>query len=215
AHLFRRGADGNPALPHVFALRQQQIDLREHAVEEPAQRAIAAEGAAGDAAVDRQQPRAGALRLTKQVGPDLGFHDDHQRRPQRAQHAPHGEDVIERRVEDAGEIAQLLGGGFVSGQGGDRDEDRRARQAQAQLPDQFHGRNHFAYGNGVQSNRAGDGLSKGGRQDTAALPHGTEVGAPAQVAPQEIEQNDGPSKRLKEAVEQINAFYFQTVGSPH
>jgi hypothetical protein len=78
AHLIRRGADANPALPHVFALRQQEIDLREHAAEEPAQRAIAAEGTAGDAAVDHQQARAGALRLAKQVGPDLGFHDDHQ-----------------------------------------------------------------------------------------------------------------------------------------
>jgi hypothetical protein len=69
------------------------------------------------------------------------------------------------------------------------------------LPHQFHGRDGFANGNGVQPNRAWDGLSKGGWQETAALRQRTEVGAPAQAAPQEIEQNDGPSKRLKEAVE--------------
>jgi hypothetical protein len=199
--VIRRCADANPALPHVFALRQQQIDLREHAAEEPAQRAIAAEGAVGDAAVDQQQARAGALGLAKQVGPDLGFHNDDQRRPQRPQHAPHGEDVIERGVEDARRVAQLLVGGMVSGQGGDGDEDRRARQAEAQLPDQFHRRNGFADGNGVQPNRAGDGLSKGGGQVSAALPQGAEVGGPAQAAPQEVDQNNRQAERLKEAVE--------------
>ena len=75
------------------------------------------------------------------------------------------------------------------------------RQAQAQLPHEFHGRHGFANGNGVQPNGAGDGLSKGGGQEAAALPQGSEVGGQAQAAPQEIQQNKGPAKRLKEAVE--------------
>ena len=48
-HLIRRRADLDPALAHLFALGQDQIRLRKHAREEPAQRAITSHGAIGNA----------------------------------------------------------------------------------------------------------------------------------------------------------------------
>ncbi len=148
-----------------------------------------------------QQTGAGTLGLAKQIGPDLGFHYDHQRGPQRAQHTPHGEDVIDGRIKHTGHIAQLQRGGLVSGQGGNGNENRRARQRLAQLAHQFHRSHGFAHGNGMQPNRARDGLSKGGGQETKAFSQRTEIGSLAQAAPQEIQENGGRSKRLKGAVE--------------
>ena len=172
-HLLRRRADLRNQLRRISSLcANNRSSLRQHARERTSAARDNGRWPDRRCAVDQHQRRAGALRLSKKVGPDLGFHHHDQRRPQRAQHPPHGEDIIERRVENARQAIQFPIRGLESGQGGDRNEHRRARQASAQLPHQFHGRNGFAHRNGVQPNRAGDGLSKGSGQESATLPQG-------------------------------------------
>ena len=154
------------------------------AAKKPAQPAVAAEGAVGDAAVDHGQARAGALHFAKQVGPDLGLRHHHHGRPQRAQHAPHREDVIHRRVEDAvGETRPASDRRWRV-----RPASRWKRRAgcagssRAQAADQFHAGQHFAHRNCVQPDGAGTGLSKGAWKKSEALRQGAPVAAVSQAA---------------------------------
>ena len=150
-----RRADGQVSFVIALALRQNRVRLSEHGAEEPSQTPVTPDGAVGDAAVDHDQPRAGAARLAIEVGPDFGFHHHHHRRAQRAQHAPHGKAIIEWSVEDSGgDSGEFFVGQRPAGQGPATHEDRRPGTGRAQAADQFDRGNHLADRNGVQPDGA-------------------------------------------------------------
>ena len=67
----------------LLGLGQNRIGPTQDVAEKAAGGAVARQRAIGDAAVDDQQRRSGALRFAIQIGPDLGFEHHHQRRGRR------------------------------------------------------------------------------------------------------------------------------------
>ena len=101
AHRDPLGAQREEALPHLFRLRQNRVHRRQHHRKHPPHPQILGQRLVGDPPVDHRQAGAGAVHLAEQVRPDLGLRHHHQRGLQRAQHAPHREDVVHRREEDS------------------------------------------------------------------------------------------------------------------
>ena len=184
-------------LAHGVRLRQDGIRRGQHSPKEPPEGQVARKSAVGDAAIDDRQARAGAVHLTKEIGPDLGLRNHHGRGAQRAQHAPHREHVIHRRVEYAvGQIAQLVAGGGAARQGRGRDEKPAVWKLRPQAAQEFHARQHLAHRNCMQPDGPGAGLSIRAREEAEALRQAPPVAAVSQTAKQEIQYQDRQPERL-------------------
>ena len=175
-------------LAHGVRLRQDGIGRGQYSPKEPPEGQVARKSPVGDAAIDDRQARAGAVHLTKEIGPDLGLRNHHGRGAQRAQHAPHRPHVIHGRVKYAvGQIAQLVAGGGAARQGRGGDEKPGAWELRPQAAQEFHARQDLAHRNCMQPDGPGAGLSKRTREEAEALRQTPPVAAVPQTAKQEIQ----------------------------
>ena len=101
AHRDPLRAQRQEALPHLLRLRQNRIHRGQHHRKHASQPQVLGQGLVRNSPVDHRQSRAGAMHLAEQIRPDLRLRHHHQRRLQRAKHAPHREHIIHRREKDS------------------------------------------------------------------------------------------------------------------
>ena len=159
AHRGRPRAEREIPLAHLVALDQNSVGRRQHRAEQPGQPLVAREGAVGNTRVDDGQRGAGPLRFPKEVGPDLGFRGDHQRRVQPPQHAAHGKYVIHGRIENTiGQFPQLVLRGGLPGDGSRGNEQLGSWELGAHAAEEIERTQNFAHRNRVQPDRPRTGL---------------------------------------------------------
>ena len=106
--LLARGAEIDDAARGFFALHAEAIDVGQHAAEQRAHEAIARIRAAGDAAVGEHRGDAARAAGAQQVRPDLRLHHHEQARFDDVERARDGDGPVERKVEHAIDVGQLL-----------------------------------------------------------------------------------------------------------
>jgi hypothetical protein len=116
-------ANGDDAVAVDAALHAERREELQRRPEHPAEPEIPPERAVGDPAVGEQHRNPAAGRLTREVRPDLGLHDDHQLRGEGAQGSAHRRKEIEGETDidvDAGDASGDLaaGGGAVGNEQG-------------------------------------------------------------------------------------------------
>ena len=108
-------------------LRKEKFGVLHGALEEGADEEFplfeAGEGFFGDAGVGENDRDLGAVGFAKEIWPDFCFHDDDERRLDRAEGAAHRNHPIERKIEDAVGGLQAFAGQALAGFGGGGDEN--------------------------------------------------------------------------------------------
>src|SRR5579863_721595 len=131
----RPAADGSEAFGVEFALRENAVQTRENRTPEPAEAAIAREGAIGDAGVDDGDGDAAAETGGEQVGPEFGFGEDEQCGLKSGEISRDSPGQVERAIEDA-IGAEAAPGEFLAGERGGGDEQAKAGQRTIEVFDE-------------------------------------------------------------------------------
>ena len=179
-----------------FALRRDDADAREARTRQCRQPRVTARRTFGQPRVRQHQRHAQLVCRADQVRPQLGFHEDADRRSGTAQKTPYQTGVVIRQVDDAREAAVKRFGRLPPGRRHAGEQNRPAGMRRAQGFDQRLRRAHLTDGNGVNPDCAGRHIRR-----AEALAPAFEIAAFAPSTPQQPQGNQRRSEQQNQSVE--------------
>ena len=168
----------------------------------------AREGALGDARVHKNHGNIpAALGFAQKIGPDFGFHDDHQAGADGAQSAADGHDPVERKIENAVGATQALASQALARFGSGGNKHGAARKLRFQALDKGLGGEHFADRNGVNPDGPGEAAARpttSAGEEAEALAESARRLAAAPAAPGIVGRDNEHAQGGEDAIEEIH-----------
>lgn len=169
-------------------LGEDEVGQGKDAAEEPAEAEVAGKSPVRNAGVDDEEAGAVAAGFAKEVGPDFGFGDDEKRGPEAAQHAAHGEAVVDGGEKDTvGEAGEFFFADGAARESGSGDIEGHGRQAVPEPAEKRHGGEDLADADGMQPDGAGGRREEMAGQEAESFAQPAEVAAVSQDAETQIE----------------------------
>ena len=164
----------------------------------------------GDTGVREYHGNIGPARFAQKIRPDFRFHDDDERRTNRAQRATHRNDPIQRKVKDAVSILEALPRQALACFRSGGNKNGGAGKATLQAVDQRPGGENFAHRDGVNPDGAstgGSGCASGdfGWQASQSFAQRTRRFAGAPSPQCEIRREEKHARRREDAIEKIHS----------